>query len=118
MRGRIVAGGYKQMKLESPPIAADINEYVELTVRLAKDAELRAQIKEEIKTAAQKYLFDDQEAADEFIEFTRLFDVKEGRVGVVVSLIAILELVRQKVLELVQAEDSGPIHIKATTAAE
>ncbi len=56
--------------------------------------------------------------ADEFIEFTRLFDVKEGRVGVVVSLIAILELVRQKVLELVQAEDSGPIHIKATTAAE
>ena len=57
-------------------------------------------------------------SADEFIEFTRLFDVKEGRVGVVVSLIAILELVRQKVLELVQAEDSGPIHIKATTAAE
>ena len=69
MRGRIVAGGYKQMRLENPPIAADINEYVELTVRLAKDAELRAQIKEEIKTAAQKYLFDDQEAADEFIEF-------------------------------------------------
>ena len=39
MRGRIVAGGYKQMRLENPPIAADINEYVELTVRLAKDAE-------------------------------------------------------------------------------
>ena len=60
MRGRIVAGGYKQMNLERPPIAADIQEYVELTVRLAKDAELRAQIKEEIKTAAQKYLFDDK----------------------------------------------------------
>ncbi len=55
---------------------------------------------------------------DTFIEFTSLFDVKEGRVGVVVSLIAILELVRQKVLELVQAEICGPIHVKATTAAE
>ena len=78
MRGRIVAGGYKQMNLERPPIAADIQEYVELTVRLAKDAELRAQIKQEIKTAAQKYLFDDQEAADEFIEFI-LAAIEENR---------------------------------------
>ena len=69
MRGRAVAGGYKQMRLESPPIAANINEYVEVTVRLAKDSELRAQMKQDIKTAAQKYLFDDQEAADEFIKF-------------------------------------------------
>ncbi|MBV52562.1 MAG: segregation/condensation protein A [Coxiellaceae bacterium] len=53
-----------------------------------------------------------------FIEFSHLFDAKEGRVGVVVTLIAILELVRQKVLELVQAETCGPIHVKATTAAE
>ncbi len=57
-------------------------------------------------------------SSDAFIEFSCLFDVKEGRVGVVVSLIAILELVRQKVLELVQAEVCGPIHVKATTAAE
>ena len=78
MRGRIVAGGYKQMRLESPPIAADTKGYVELTVRLAKDAELRAQIKQEIKTAAQKYLFNDQEAADEFIEFI-LAAIEENR---------------------------------------
>ena len=71
MRGRIVAGGYNQMKLERPPIAADIKDYIELTVRLAENAELRAQIKQEIKTAARQYLFDDQEAADEFIEFIK-----------------------------------------------
>jgi len=31
--------------------------------------ELRGLMKQEIKTAAQKHLFDDQEAADEIIEF-------------------------------------------------
>ena len=68
MRGRI--GRWIQAdEFERPPIAADTKGYVELTVRLAKDAELRAQIKQEIKTAARKYLFDDQEAANEFIEF-------------------------------------------------
>jgi len=38
MRGRIVAGGYKQMKLENPPVAENIQDYIELTVRLAEDA--------------------------------------------------------------------------------
>jgi len=69
MRGRIVAGGYKQMKLENPPIAMDIQDYIELTVKLAQDTELRSLMKQEIRSAAQKHLFNDQEAADEIIEF-------------------------------------------------
>ena len=69
MRGRIVAGGYKQMKLDNAPIAANKQEYIEITVRLAEDADRRKSLKQEIRSAAQKYLFDDQEAADEIIEF-------------------------------------------------
>ena len=71
MRGRIVAGGYKQMKLHNAPIAADSQEYIKITARLAKDTELRKALKQDIRSAAQKYLFDDQEAADEIIEFIR-----------------------------------------------
>ena len=71
MRGRIVAGGYMQMKLHNAPIAANKQQYIEITIRLAEDASARKMLKQEIRSAAQKYLFDDQEAADEIIEFIR-----------------------------------------------
>ncbi len=69
MRGRAVAAGYKQMKLKNAPVARNIQEYIDLTIKLAKNPEIRMQIKEGIKTAALQYLFDDQEAANEIIEF-------------------------------------------------
>lgn len=50
---------------------------------------------------------------DSFIEFTTLFSVEEGRRGVVVSLMAVLELIKQSMIELIQAEPFGPIHVKA-----
>ena len=71
MRGRIVAGGYKQMKLHNAPIAADLQEYIEIAVSLAKETELRKSLKQDIRSAAQQYLFDDQDTADEIIEFIR-----------------------------------------------
>src|SRR3990167_3128649 len=42
--------------------------------------------------------------SENFIVFTTLFTPKEGRMGVVVTLIALLELIRQSVIDLVQAE--------------
>lgn len=48
-----------------------------------------------------------------FTEFGELFDIEEGRTGVVVTFIAILELLRQNMIEMVQAEAFGPIHVKA-----
>ncbi len=50
---------------------------------------------------------------DNFVEFTSLFTVEEGRLGVVVSLMAVLELIKQSVIELIQAEPFGAIHVKA-----
>lgn len=48
-----------------------------------------------------------------FTDFTIFFTPEEGRRGVVVSLLAILELVRESLVDLVQAKPFGPIHIKA-----
>ncbi len=48
----------------------------------------------------------------EFITFTSLFSAEEGRVGVVVTFIAILELVRESVLSLSQQEPFAPIYVK------
>lgn len=52
---------------------------------------------------------------DHYTEFTSLFTVEEGRRGVVVTLLAILELVREMLIELVQAKPLGPIHVRAQT---
>lgn len=55
---------------------------------------------------------------DEFTSFTTLFTAEEGRMGIVVTLIAILELIRQSVIELVQSEEFAPIYIKAKGSSD
>lgn len=57
----------------------------------------------------------DRVNATDFILFTSLFTAGEGRMGVVVTFIAILELIRQSVIELVQNEPYAPIYIKAVS---
>lgn len=51
----------------------------------------------------------------EFVPFVSLFRVEEGRKGVVVTFIAILEMVKSALIELVQSEPFAPIHVKART---
>ena len=48
-----------------------------------------------------------------FVEFTVLFSVREGRQGVIVTLLALLELLRESLIDLVQAKPLGPIHVRA-----
>jgi segregation and condensation protein A len=50
---------------------------------------------------------------DRFTEFTTLFNVEEGKAGVVVTFLAVLELIKGSLIELVQSEAYGPIHVKA-----
>ncbi|EKE01605.1 MAG: hypothetical protein ACD_21C00090G0011 [uncultured bacterium] len=49
-----------------------------------------------------------------FVSFEKMFNVEEGRLGVVVTLMAILELLRQNLLDIVQAETEtyGSIYLK------
>lgn len=51
--------------------------------------------------------------SDSFTEFTTLFTVEEGRRGVVVTFLAVLELIKASLIELIQNEPYGPIHVKA-----
>lgn len=51
----------------------------------------------------------------EFVPFVALFHLEEGRAGVVVTFISILELVKSALIELVQSEPFAPIHVKART---
>ncbi len=50
-----------------------------------------------------------------FVPFVSLFKVEEGRLGVVVTFLAIMELIKESLVEIVQTEGFGPIHVKART---
>ncbi|MCG9731832.1 ScpA family protein [Shewanella sp. Isolate13] len=51
--------------------------------------------------------------AETYLPFEALFDFEEGRSGVVVSFLALMELVKELLVELVQAEPFSTIHVRA-----
>lgn len=50
--------------------------------------------------------------AEGFVSFERLFDLKEGRMGLVVTFLAILELIKESLIVVVQQQPFAPIHVK------
>ena len=52
-----------------------------------------------------------------FHAFSDLFTPEEGRLGVVVTFLSMLELVKEKLIDIVQQEVFGPIHVKAKADA-
>jgi len=46
-----------------------------------------------------------------YVEFSALFDIKEGKHGVVVTFLAILELLKDSLIECIQAQVFGPIQL-------
>ncbi len=48
-----------------------------------------------------------------FMAFRALFDPSEGKLGVVVTFLAILELVKEQLIDIVQQETFGLIHVRA-----
>lgn len=50
--------------------------------------------------------------SDQFVEFDQCFDLSEGRRGAVVTFLALLELLREHLVDLVQQEQSGVIYLR------
>lgn len=49
---------------------------------------------------------------EEFVAFNQFFDLQEGRMGVVVTFLAILEMIKEAVLEVVQLQQFAPIYVR------
>jgi len=49
----------------------------------------------------------------QFVPFVSLFAPEEGRLGVIVTFLAMMELIKESLVDIVQNEPFGPIHIKA-----
>ena len=50
--------------------------------------------------------------AGEFVDFVQLFRPEEGRMGVTVTFVAILELMREELIDIVQTEPLAPLHVR------
>jgi len=51
-----------------------------------------------------------------FVRFTDLFTLEEGKMGVTVTFLAILELIKESLIEVVQSEPFAPIHVRPASA--
>ncbi len=69
--------------------------------------------KERLSTRERMAQVLDQLTGQQFVPFVSLFTVKEGRLGVVVTFLAVMELIKEALVEIVQTEAFGPIHVKA-----
>ncbi len=58
----------------------------------------------------------EQLGAGGFLPFMNLFRPEEGRMGVTVTFVAILELMREALIDIVQTEPYAPLHVRSTPA--
>ncbi|MBL4833836.1 MAG: segregation/condensation protein A [Pseudomonas sp.] len=54
----------------------------------------------------------DRLKGQQFVPFVSLFTTAEGKLGVVVTFMAVLELVKEQLIDLVQGDAFSPIHVK------
>lgn len=96
--------------------AVDLHEVLLALRDLLRRADLFTQhevSKERLSTRERMAMILDRLNGAGFVAFESLFTLQEGRLGLVVSFIAILELVKEQLIELVQTNVFGSIHIRA-----
>lgn len=69
--------------------------------------------KEKLSTRERMAQVLDNLSGKQFVPFVSLFVAQEGRLGVVVTFLAVMELIKESLVEIVQTEAFGPIHVKA-----
>ena len=52
-------------------------------------------------------------SSNDFMSLTSLLNKEEGRLGIVVTFLAIMELMKDALIEIVQTDSFGPIHLKS-----
>lgn len=69
--------------------------------------------KEKLSTRERMAQVLDKLSHGQFTPFVSLFRVSEGRLGVVVTFLAVMELIKESLVEIIQNEPFGPIHVKS-----
>lgn len=96
--------------------AVSLDELLQAMAEVLHRAELFEQhhITQEALSTRERMaeILDRLRASSSFVPFTGLFRLEEGRLGVVVTFLAVLELIKESLVELVQNEPFAPIHVR------
>lgn len=117
-QGREIFDGYpEQPKLERKPAPpqVDLQDIVLAFLDILKRSELLASHKvqsEPLSVRERMSRILDTLNQKRFIPFVSCFNAEEGRSGLVVSFLAILELLKLHLIDIVQSEPFAPIHLK------
>jgi segregation and condensation protein A len=74
--------------------------------------------KETLSTRERMSLILQQISSEHFTGFDELFKASEGKAGVVVTFLAILELAKESLIEIVQAQPYANIHVRIASGAQ
>lgn len=94
----------------------ELDDLVNAFQRLLEEAERfrHLQITREVLSVRERMtLILERLQQEEFVRFESLFVKAEGRMGLVVTFVAILELIKEDLLQVIQNEPFTPIHVRA-----
>jgi segregation and condensation protein A len=105
-------------KINQKPPEVSMEAILKVFAEVIKRADMFSHhmIKKEVLSVRERMgIVLDKVGTENFTDFEELFTVEEGRGGVIVSLLAILQLVKDSLIQLVQNETNGPIYVKAAS---
>lgn len=109
-----------QISVEKPLPQVSMKELMAAFLDVMKRAELnkKHQVRIDALSVREKmtHILSSVQSSEHAL-FTSLFDLKEGRLGVVVTFLAMLELLKQSMIEFVQAAAFAPIYLTPKAAA-
>lgn len=117
----VVHADMGERKTLSLPPPVELRELLLALADVLKRAELFGQhhvAREPLSVRAKMSELLARLSAGEFVEFHSIFVLTEGRRGVVVSFLAMLELAKEGLIEIVQEQSLGPIHLRSRSAVD
>lgn len=105
-----------EKEVEAPLPDVEIKELLIVFAEVMKRADMFAShqvSREKLSTRERMGQVLEHLQAGGFVPFIQMFKVEEGRLGVVVTFLAVMELIKESLIEIVQQDEYGPIHIKA-----
>jgi segregation and condensation protein A len=110
----IVTAGADNISGEKPQPTVAMSEIVDALLAVLKRAKLNAkhQVRLDALSVREKMmLILDRLQTTDHLEFTALFNPEEGKLGIVVTFLGILELSKQGLIDFVQAAVFAPIYL-------
>ncbi len=116
----VASANSDNITVEKPLPAVSMSELMRAFLAIMKRAELNKKhhVRIDALSVREKMTFILDSLQDrEHLPFARLFNLTEGRLGVVVTFLAMLELLKQGMIEFVQAAAFAPIYLQPKVAA-